>query len=184
MLAQLLLKTTDNQTKLSENPALLSIVQSLCNTSELYFSRTTPLQWNPDVNVHSRAISDRSGSTCDSSLSLPSSVHVADVTHDKCAAYEHPACHGVSGTANETNVNCNIILDETEGMSFGSLSSSSTISRKKRAATMIDKDIPSAKPTKRVMPEHKDTPKGMEPITSVLALEDYLLDSGDMKRKS
>jgi len=57
LLAQLLLKTTDDKTKLINNPALLSIIQSLCKSSELFFSRPAPLQCIPDHNVLSWAIS-------------------------------------------------------------------------------------------------------------------------------
>jgi hypothetical protein len=172
LLAQLLLKTTDDKTRLIDNPALLTIIQSLCKTSELYFSRPTPLQCLPDDNVHSRAISD-STSTCNSSLSLPSSVHVSDVTHDQCVAHEHHASHGVSGTANETNVNPNSILDDTEGMSNDSKSSS--ISRK-RPANLTDDGIPPPfHICKRSTPESREKPMMCsEPMTSVFALKEYL----------
>jgi hypothetical protein len=136
LLALLLLKTKDDKTNLPDNPALLSIVQSLSKSSELYFSGSTPLQWNPNVNAQSRAVSDSSTSStcCDSSLSLPSSVHVADVTHGTCVAHEHPASHGVSATANETNVNCGIICGDTEGMSC-SVSVPSGFSRMRPASS-------------------------------------------------
>jgi hypothetical protein len=108
----------------------MSVIQSICNSSELYFSRSTPLQPKKDNVFDLRAIND-SNSICNSSLSLPSSVHVADVTHDKCHAYEHSACHGVSAAANETNANCNVILEESEGLSVTSTVTST--SRKRQA---------------------------------------------------
>lgn len=161
---------------------MLAIVQSLCNTSELYFSRPTPLQWIPDDNVLSRAISD-STSTCNSSLSLPSSVHVADVTHDQCVAHEHHASHaGVSGTANETNVNRdNILLDNTEGLSNDSLSSS--VSRK-RPENPTDNGIPPPfHISKRSTPESRENPMlCSKPMTSVLALEEYLKRTNELQK--
>ena len=179
LLAQLLLKTFHDKTKLIDNPALLSIIQSLCKTSELYFSRPTPLQWIPDDNVLSRAISD-STSTCISSLSLPSSVHVADVTHDQCIAHEHHASHGVSGTANETNVNCNNILDNTEGLSHDSLSSS--VSRKQPANPTNDGIPPPFHISKRSTPESRENPMlCSKPMTSVLALEEYLKQTNELQ---
>ena len=179
LLAQLLLKTFHDKTKLIDNPALLTIIQSLCKTSELYFSRPTPLQWIPDDNVLSRAISD-STSTCNSSLSLPSSVHVADVTHDQCIAHEHHASHGVSGTANETNVNCNNILDNTEGLSHDSLSSS--VSRKQPANPTDDGIPPPFHISKRSTPESRENPMlCSKPMTSVLALEEYLKQTNELQ---
>ena len=129
LLAQILLKTTSESTKLTDNCQLLSVIRSLCNSSELYFSRPTPLQLKNDVIIKSRAIN---GSTCtyDSSLSTPSSVHVADVTHDICFAYEHPASHGVSATANETNAMDDINSQEnSEGLSSVSMTQSDSRKR-------------------------------------------------------
>lgn len=168
VLAQLLLKTTDETTKLIENPPLLSIIQSLCNTSELYFSRSSPLQSKPSSNVYSRANYDSTSTHDDLSLSLPSSVHVADVTHDKCHAYEHTASHGVSETANETNVNCNIILDDIEGVSMDS--ASLTLSRKRPS-------VLSPPPSKRVSQEHPGTPSYNKAISSVSELLTYIEES-------
>jgi hypothetical protein len=139
LLAQLLLKTMEDKTILRDNPVLPSIIQSLFKVSELYCSRQAPLQCIPDDNVLSRAISDSTTSCNSSILSLPSSVHVADVTHDQCVAHEHHASHGVSGTANETNVNCDKILNNTEGLSIDSPLSS--ISRK-RPANLTDDGTP------------------------------------------
>lgn len=146
LLAQLLLKTTDNKTKITDNPALLSIVQSLCNTSQLYFSRRTPLQLpNKDFIVDSRATYD-SMNTCDLSLSLPSSVHVEqDVTHDICHAYEPTASHGVSSTANEKNVSRHEVSEDSEGLSSLSVSNASE-SRKRPSELSTDTiQIPIAK---------------------------------------
>ena len=52
---------------------------------------------------------------------MPSSVHVEDVTHDICHAYERSASHGVSATANETNVMINEIPLISEGSSSVSM---------------------------------------------------------------
>jgi hypothetical protein len=102
LLAQLLLKTTEDKTILRDNPALPSIIQSLFKVSELYCSRPAPLQCIPEDNVLSWAISD-SMSTCNSSiLSLPSSVHVADVSHDQCITHKHHVSHGVSVSEEKT----------------------------------------------------------------------------------
>ena len=57
-------------------------------------------------------------------LSMPSSVHVEDVTHDICHAYERSASHGVSATANETNVMFNKIPLISEGSSSVSMTQS------------------------------------------------------------
>jgi hypothetical protein len=149
LLAQLLMKTTDEKTKLTENPSLLSVIQSLSTSSELYLSRSTPLQRTEGNVVVSRAIDDSDSSNCYSSISsLPSSVHVTDVTHDKCHTYEHPACHGVSVTANETNVSNSIIVSEgSEGPS--SLSASSTSLPRKRPAGLLNDSMLLPSPSKR-----------------------------------
>jgi hypothetical protein len=173
LLAQLLLKTTEDKTILRDNPALPSIIQSLFKVSELYCSRPAPLQCIPDDNVLSRAISDSTSSCNSSILSMPSSVHVTDVTHDQCIAHEHHASHGVSGTANETNVNCDKILNNTEGLSNDFLSSS--ISRKRPANLTDDGTPPPFHSCKRSTLESKENPMPCsEPMTSVLALMEYL----------
>jgi hypothetical protein len=132
LLAQILMKTTSDSTNLTENPQLLTVIRSLCNSSELFFSRPTPLQLKKDFIVDSRAIND-STSTFVSSLSMPSSVHVEDVTHDICHAYERSASHGVSATANETNVMIHEIPIISEGLS--SVSTTQADSRKRPVYT-------------------------------------------------
>lgn len=173
LLVQLLLKTTDDKTKLTENPSLLSVIQSLSSSSELYFSRSTPLQRTQDNVVVSRAINDSDSSNCYSSISLPSSVHVTDVTHDKCHAYEHPACHGVLVTANETNVSNSIIVsEESEGLSCDSASSTSL--PRKRSADMIS-ILPTSLPlSKRVTQSIVTSNHAGEAISSLLDLENYI----------
>jgi hypothetical protein len=174
LLVQLLLKTMDEKTNLSENPALLSIVHSLSKTSELYFSRSTPLQWTPNVKDHSRAVSDSSNSsTCNSLLTWPSSVHVADVTHGPCAAYEHTASHGVSETANETNVNYGIIMCDTEGMSCSALQPDRS-SRKQQPVTINDTSAAVSHPSKRLHQEPNNKSHTIHPITSLSRLKEYI----------
>jgi hypothetical protein len=166
LLAQLLLKTTDETTNLSDNPALLLITWSLSKSSKPYLARSTPLQWNPNVNAHSRAISDSSTSStcCDSLLTLPFSVHVADVTHGTCVAHKHPASHGVSVTVNETNVNRGIMSRETEGMSF-SVSFPNGLSRKRQAPeTMTNNCMPALSCSKRCNQEWNDNTCSYKPI--------------------
>ena len=120
LLAQILMKTTSESTNLTDNSQLLTVIRSLCNSSELFLSRPTPLQLKKDFIIDSRAING-SASTFVSSLSMPSSVHVEDVTHDICHAYERSASHGVSATANETNVMINEIPLISEGSSSVSM---------------------------------------------------------------
>ena len=120
LLAQILMKTTSESTNLTDNSQLLTLIRSLSNSSKLFFSRHTPLQLKKDFIIDSRAING-STSTFVSSLSMPSSVHVEDVTHDICHAYERSASHGVSATANETNVMINEIPLISEGSSSVSM---------------------------------------------------------------
>jgi hypothetical protein len=89
LLAQLLLKTTDKKMNLPDNAALLSIVQSLSKSSKLYFSRLTLLQWNPNVNAHSRAVSNSStSSTCCDSLSKSSCSRLLRMGVRICPTYQ------------------------------------------------------------------------------------------------
>jgi hypothetical protein len=79
----------------------------------------------------------------------------------------------VSGTANETNINCDKILNNTEGLSIDSLSLS--ISRKRPANLTDDGTSPPFHSCKRSTPESRENPMlCSEPMTSVLALEEYL----------
>jgi hypothetical protein len=183
LLAQLLLKTTNDKTKITDNPALLSIVQSLCNTSQLYFSRPTPLQLpNKDFIVDSRATYD-STNTCDLSLSLPSSVHVEqDVTHDICHAYEPTASHGVSSTANEKNVSRHEVSDSSEGLSFLSISNASE-SRKRPSDLSTDTaQIPIAKRISQEM-NYPGTERGVICSLSNLVkyVEQNIIKSDEMR---
>ena len=83
---------------------------------------------------------------------MPSSVHVADVTHDICHAYERPASHGVSATANETNVIDNVIWQNSEGLS--SVSMTQEDSRKRPGYSSIDSF--QGHPSKRIFQGNND----------------------------
>ena len=128
----------------------------------------------------SRAVSDSSinSTCCDSSLSLPSSVHVADVTHGTCVALEHPASHGVSATANETNVNCGIISGDTEGMSC-TATVPSVLSSRKRQAESRDNCMPASSRSKRGYKQSSSNA-----ITSIIGLREYLEEMSEVTNQS
>jgi hypothetical protein len=174
-----------DKTNISQNPTLLSIVQSLSKTSELYFSRSTPLQWNPNVNDHLQAVSNSSSTTShtcnDSLLTWPSSVHIADVTYGPCVTYEHTPSHGVSETANETNVNCGIILGDAEGMMSCSALCSNGLARK-RSAVMTNDSMPAYYTSKRFNQECNDKSLFCCSITFAAGLKEYLEETNDVPK--
>ena len=120
-------------------------------------------------------------STCNSSLSLPSSVHVVDVTHDQCIAQEHAPSHGVSGTANETNVKCSNISEDTEGTS--SISSYSKVISRKRPATMTNESTPPCHRSKRSALMYQENNGFYKAITDVVVLQEYLKKSNENERR-
>ncbi len=169
MLAKIILKTIESgQINLTDHSPLFSVFESIAQSTRSFSFKSTVTDRRGDSTVNSLAKNDSIG-TCHDSSSLPSSVHVIDVTHDSCLACELPTTHGVSITEDEPNViERNVTsLPGTSGI----VSITSSTSRKRPAVLSSD----SIESSIRGKSRHRQEP-GMEAggISSFNSLSEYV----------
>jgi hypothetical protein len=134
ILAKIVLKTIESgQINITDHLPLFNVFESIAKCAHAGSSMQSPIfSEKREDTIVSLVNNDSIGSFHDSS-SLPSSVHVMDVTRDIRLAQEPTALPGVSLTGDVTNV----IESElpSQGLSVGQQDTSQTISRKRSSRT-------------------------------------------------
>ena len=169
ILAKIVLKTVESgQINITEHLPLFNVFESIAKSAHVRSSIKSAIHPKEKVTSDSRVYNDSIGSFHDSS-SLPSSVHVMDVTQDIRLAQEPTVSPGVSLTGDVTNVIESELFNQ--GVS-GCQDISRSISRKRFSKTGEVSDTESFAPPFKRRGNHT-VPIEYGVINSYGALSDY-----------